>query len=193
MKVVERKIEAIRPYENNPRNNENAIQGVVNSIREFGFKVPIVVDKDGTIVAGHTRYAAAIQLGMSKVPCIVADDLTDEQVKAFRLADNKVAEAATWDFEKLDAELKGIMDIDMTDLGFADADEHFFDDYESQGNTGDEEPKGYNISYNLTFNNEQEQDTWHEYLKWLKRKYPEVETISERILLQADEDMDNDG
>lgn len=120
MQIVEKKLNEIKPYENNPRNNDEAAECVANSIKEFGFKVPIVIDKDGVIVAGHTRLKAAERLGLETVPCIVADDLTPEQVKAFRLADNKVGELATWDFEKLDIELNGITDIDMADFGFED-------------------------------------------------------------------------
>ena len=90
MNIVDIKLDDLKPYENNPRNNEEAIEPVANSIKIFGFKVPIVVDKNNIIIAGHTRYKAAKKLGLNKVPCIVADDLTDEQVKAFRLADNKV-------------------------------------------------------------------------------------------------------
>ena len=94
MKIVEKKLDEIKPYENNPRFNDDAVQYVANSIKEFGFKVPIVIDKDNTIVAGHTRYKASLLLGLDKVPCIVADDLNEEQIKAFRLADNKVSEKA---------------------------------------------------------------------------------------------------
>lgn len=100
------------PYENNPRNNDDAVDAVANSIKEFGFKVPIIVDKNNVIVAGHTRLKAAQKLGMDEVPVIVADDLTDDQIKAFRLADNKVGEIATWDFSKLEEELTNI-DMDM--------------------------------------------------------------------------------
>ena len=105
MKIVEKKLDEIKPYENNPRFNDDAVQYVANSIKEFGFKVPIVIDKDNTIVAGHTRYKASLLLGLDKVPCIVADDLNEEQVKAFRLADNKVGEMANWDYMLLDEEL----------------------------------------------------------------------------------------
>lgn len=97
MEIVLKGIEELIPYENNPRNNDEAVKYVAESIRQFGFKVPMVIDKDGVIVAGHTRFKAAKELGMTEVPCIIADDLTEEQVKAFRLADNKVAEIATWD------------------------------------------------------------------------------------------------
>lgn len=87
MEIKDRTLDEIHPYEANPRRNDQAVEAVANSIREFGFKVPIVIDRDGTIVAGHTRYKAAKALGLKSVPCIVADDLTPDQVKAFRLAD----------------------------------------------------------------------------------------------------------
>ena len=90
MNILELELTELIPYENNPRNNEETVELVANSIKTFGFKVPIVVDKNNIIIAGHTRYKAVKKLGLNKVPCIVADDLIDEQVKAFRLADNKV-------------------------------------------------------------------------------------------------------
>lgn len=123
MKIFEKSIEELIPYVNNPRNNEEAIDFVAASIKEFGFKNPIIIDKDGVIVAGHTRHAAAKRLGLQKVPCIIADDLTEQQIKAFRLADNKTAEFATWDLEKLEIELESIGDLEMTDFGFEDLEE----------------------------------------------------------------------
>lgn len=118
MDVINKRIDDITPYENNPRKNDVAVQYVANSIREFGFKQPIVIDRNGVIVAGHTRYKAAIELGLEEVPCIMADDLTDEQVKAYRLADNKVAEASEWDFDLLEKEMNDIYDIDLEQFGF---------------------------------------------------------------------------
>lgn len=118
MKIQEISLDELTPYERNPRRNDASVDKVAASIREFGFKVPIVVDKDKVIVAGHTRYKAALQLGLGKVPCIVADDLTDEQIKAFRLADNKVGEGSEWDMGLLDLELLGVGDIDMEQFGF---------------------------------------------------------------------------
>lgn len=144
MTVVEKKISEIRPYENNPRKNDAAVEYVANSIREFGWKVPIVIDKDGVIVAGHTRYKAAQKLGKTTAPCVVADDLTPEQVKAYRLADNKVAELATWDFSELEFELADLEDLfDMSEFGFFDADEEpdFSDDEEETKQEPPEEPK----------------------------------------------------
>jgi hypothetical protein len=101
MNIVEKRLNELKPYENNPRINDGAVKFVKNSIEEFGFKVPIVIDKNGVIVAGHTRYKASQELGLETVPCVVADDLTDEQVKAFRIADNKTAEKASWDLDAL--------------------------------------------------------------------------------------------
>jgi len=118
MQIYDKRLDEIKPYENNPRHNDNAVDAVANSIREFGFKVPIVVDSGGVIVAGHTRYKAAKKLGLDKVPCIIADDLTDEQVRAFRLADNKVGELATWDLDTLKVELDNIGEVDLSDMGF---------------------------------------------------------------------------
>ena len=110
----------IRPYENNPRRNEKAVLAVQNSIREFGFKNPIILDKDNVIVSGHTRFIAANNIGMDTVPCIYATDLTDEQIRAFRLADNRVAEVSEWDNDLLAEELADLkLDFDMTDFGFS--------------------------------------------------------------------------
>lgn len=119
MKIEYKNIDEVIPYENNPRNNEEAVEFVANSIKEFGFKVPIVVDKNNVIVTGHTRLKAAQKLGLSEVPVIYADDLTDEQIKAFRIADNKTGEKANWDLDKLKIELEDI-NFDMTDFGFGD-------------------------------------------------------------------------
>lgn len=118
LKIVYKNIDELTPYENNPRNNDGAVEAVAKSIKEFGFKVPLVIDKDGEIAAGHTRLKAAKELGLEEVPCIIADDLTPEQIKAFRLADNKVAEFAEWDFNLLGLELGEIENISMEDFGF---------------------------------------------------------------------------
>ena len=111
-------INNIKPYKKNPRKNEKAIPYVMESIKQFGFKNPVILDKDNVIVAGHTRIESAKRLGITEIPCIYADDLTDEQIRAFRLADNKVAEIAEWDIDLLDTELDDILNIDMSDFGF---------------------------------------------------------------------------
>lgn len=121
MNVISVPIEEIKMYENNPRKiPEEAVNALAASIKEFGFRKPMILDKDNVIVAGHTRLLAAKQLGLSEVPCIIADDLTPEQVKAFRLVDNKTGELTGWDFEKLDLELEELesFDVDMSEFGF---------------------------------------------------------------------------
>lgn len=136
MEIVNIAVDKLVPYENNPRNNTEAIQYVANSIKEFGFKVPLVIDSDNVVICGHTRLLAAKQLGLKDVPCVVADDLTDEQIKAFRLADNKVGEIATWDLNKLQLELD-FLDCNMEEFGFISAMEEpditdFLEDHESK-------------------------------------------------------------
>lgn len=130
MEIITKKVDELIPYEKNPRKNDEAVEYVANSIKEFGFKVPIVIDKDNVIIAGHTRLKGAKKLGLKEVPCIVADDLTEEQVKAFRLADNKVSEVAEWDMTLLGEELLDIEDLDMTDFGFELFDEKEIEDEE---------------------------------------------------------------
>lgn len=137
MEIIIKGIDEIRPYENNPRLNDGAVGAVAESIREFGFQQPIVVDRDGVIIAGHTRYKAAQKLGMTEVPVVVADNLNDEQVRAYRLADNKTGELAEWDFSALEEELAGIGELDMSLFGFEpkemiEPEEITEDDYEEE-------------------------------------------------------------
>ena len=133
MKIVELKVDDLIPYENNPRKNDEAVDKVALSISAFGFKVPIVIDANNVIVTGHTRLKAAKKLGLKTVPCIKANDLTEEQIKAFRLADNKVAEFSQWDEEKLIKELEALGDIDMSLYGFAFPDDE--DEEDGEDNT----------------------------------------------------------
>lgn len=118
----------IRPYENNPRKNDKAVDKVAASLDAFGAQAPIIVDKNYVIIAGHTRYKAAKKLGWDEFPCVVADSLTDEQVRAYRLADNKTGEFAEWDDDKLDEELARILNIDMENFGFDLSDDNDDDD-----------------------------------------------------------------
>lgn len=113
MKIIFKKTDELIPYINNPRVNDNAVDAVASSIKNFGFKVPIVVDKDNEIIAGHTRLKAAKKIGLEEVPCIVADDLTEAQVKAFRIADNRTSEFAQWDYELLEIELEELENLDF--------------------------------------------------------------------------------
>lgn len=117
LKITYFPIGELIPYANNPRKNDAAVDKVAASIKEFGFRVPIVIDKNKEIVCGHTRLKAAKKLKLKEIPCVMADDLTDEQIKAYRLADNKVSEFADWDDELLDLELDDI-DLDMEQFGF---------------------------------------------------------------------------
>lgn len=118
MQIEYIEIDKVKPYENNPRKNEEAIKYVAESIKQFGFKVPIIIDKDNVIICGHTRLLAAERLKYKDVPCIRANDLTDEQIRAYRLADNKTSEFAEWDFNKLELELFELQNIDMSEFGF---------------------------------------------------------------------------
>lgn len=151
MKLENISLAELIPYENNPRNNDNAVEAVANSIREFGFKVPIVIDKDNVIVTGHTRLKAAKSLGLSSAPCIRADDLSDEQIKAFRIADNSVSDIAQWDLNKLSIELS-TLDIDMeqfginSDMTVPELEDEDLDD--EDGYYGDERERT-NRAYNL--------------------------------------------
>lgn len=119
MEIVYKKISELIPYENNPRKNDEAVDAVAASISEFGWKVPVVIDTENVVIAGHTRLKAAKKLNIKDIPCIIADDLTEEQIKAFRLADNKVGELAEWDFSKLENEMAEI-EIDMNQFGFSE-------------------------------------------------------------------------
>ena len=134
MTIQEILIDDLKPYENNPRKNDSAVEAVKKSIQQFGFKEPIVIDKDNVIVCGHTRLKAAKLLGLEKIPCVIADDLTPEQIKAFRLIDNKTAELAEWDFEKLENELSNIeipdFDILEFDFGIKNFSEETFKNFE---------------------------------------------------------------
>ena len=145
MQIKEVKLSDIKPYDNNPRFNDEAVDAVAESITQFGFKVPIVLDRNGVIVTGHTRYKAAKAMSMDTVPCIYADDLADDQVKKFRILDNKVGEIAKWDFGKLEQELKELtfegFDLDIEN--FPDEQE---DDWEAKKKQFDERMKRGEIS-----------------------------------------------
>ena len=144
MKIEYKNIEDIIPYENNPRHNENAVDYVANSIKEFGFKNPIIIDKENVVIAGHTRLKACEKLGITRVPCLVADDLTEDQIKAFRIADNKVAEFSSWDMDKLELELEDI-ELDMSEFGILSMEDVNIDDFfeDGEGTSDDEEKVEY--------------------------------------------------
>lgn len=139
MKVIEMDINEVKPYENNPRINEGGVEATANSIKEFGWQQPLVVDKDHVIIVGHTRLKAAEKLGLKKVPVVVASGLSEEQVKAYRLADNKTGELSDWNIDMLDIELGDIEELDMSDFGFDDSVDIFDDDQEVSEDEFDEE------------------------------------------------------
>lgn len=133
LQIEYKPIDKVIPYDKNPRQNDDAVQYVAESIKEFGFINPILLDASGTVMAGHTRLKAAKQLGMTEVPVVYVDDLSEEQARAFRLADNKTAEFASWDEGLLEQELAEILELDMSLFGFDDestlADELIDDKY----------------------------------------------------------------
>lgn len=150
MQIVEKELTWLKPYANNPRDNESAVEPVANSIKEFGFKVPIVATSDGEIINGHTRFKASKLLGLKKVPVIISDDLTEKQIKAFRLADNKTGELADWNDELLAKELEKL-DFNLEQFGFEkladefDEEDNEEDPYTSKITTPTYEPTGEEV------------------------------------------------
>lgn len=146
MEVRNMNIDDIKPYDNNPRDNDNAVESTANSIKEFGWQQPIVVDKDMVIIVGHTRYKAAKKIGYKEVPVVVASNLNKEQVRAYRLADNKTGELANWVYGDLMSEIQEIQDLDLTDFGFNDSDLDISDKWEDNASLDDyEEPDTSNF------------------------------------------------
>lgn len=144
MDIKELSINSIKPYANNPRRNDGAVDAVAASIKEFGFQQPLVIDRNGVIVVGHTRFKAAKKLGYKTVPCVVADDLTEEQINAYRLADNKTNELAEWDAELLEAEIKDLPSMNMAPFGFEYATtDDWFESREKNDKNTDGESEDY--------------------------------------------------
>lgn len=192
MKINEVNVDKLVPYANNPRLNEHTVNDLVKSIKEFGFNQPIAVDKDYVIITGHARYKASLVLGLETVPVVVLDNLTDEQVKGYRLADNKVGEKSAWHVNKLEQELMDLS-VDMAQFGFEDLkgqlDGLDFDmDEGAEDEDGDvlgdieEEPRGYSITYELSFKDEAEQEEWYDFIGQLRKDFPEEETITARVM-----------
>ena len=178
MEIIYKKVGDLIPYEKNPRKNAKAVKYVANSIENFGFKQPIVIDRDNVVVCGHTRLMATKRLGIEEVPCIVADDLTDEQIKAFRLADNKVSEQAEWDIGLLNKELDDILNIDMGDFGF---DIFSMDDLEEMEGYNSEEDDREHFSKTFVFPIEKKKQI----ICYLKKHQNE---IVEKIIKESEND-----
>lgn len=162
MNIVNLKVEELIPYINNPRNNIDAVDKVAASIKEFGFKVPIVIDKDNVVVTGHTRLLASKKLGLKEVPCVIADDLSPAQIKAFRIADNKVSEYAEWDEDMLKVELEELeemdFNLDTVSIDFSDFDLDIGEDIEETGDNYDEENDIIEDAPKIPYS--KEQDIW---------------------------------
>lgn len=150
MKIIEKNISEIRPYEKNPRINDNAVDKVAQSLSAYGWKQPLVIDKDGVIIVGHTRFKAAQKLGMETVPCLVADDLTDDQVRAYRLADNKVSDYSIWDNKLLLEELDEIPDDLFTGFELGG----IFDDTLNENDNTPVEDNKKGVTYEVVFRTE---------------------------------------
>lgn len=166
MQIINMPIEALREYENNPRFNDEAVEYVARSIESFGFRNPIIVDSNNVIIAGHTRLKAAKFLELDEVPVIVADDLTEEQVKAFRLADNKVGEIATWDIEALSVELDEI-ELDMGEFGFVEMEDYDFA-VESFAEPEDRDEDHFTMTFTFPAENRQEVE---DYIRGVGKDY----------------------
>lgn len=142
IEIISKAVSDLVPYEKNPRKiSDEAVNAVAESIQEFGFKNPILIDKHNVIIAGHTRRLASLKLGLERVPCVVVDDLTPQQIKALRLADNKTNELAGWDFGELDEELAELLDMDMERFGFNTEDMDLSDEMFTDEEKKEKEPR----------------------------------------------------
>jgi len=164
--IIEKRLDELKPYKNNPRKNDNAVDAVAASISTFGFKVPLVIDRDGEIVCGHTRIKAAKKLGLESVPCVVADDLTEEQIKAFRIADNAAGAVSTWDLPALDLELAEI-DFDMSQFGL----DILAEEAPTESKTDNEKSVDINEEYAVLVSCETEQELQRTYETLQKEGY----------------------
>lgn len=149
MKIVYIPITELKPYEKNPRMNDGSVGALCESIKQYGFKVPIVVDKNNVIVCGHTRWKAAVKLEMDEVPCIVANDLSEKQIKAFRIADNKVSDFSIWDNKLLLEELEDLDDM-FTGFELGDMDLSVLDEGENKTIENNE----YGVTYEVVCRSE---------------------------------------
>lgn len=186
IKNVYKNVDELIPYVNNPRHNENAVDAVASSIKHFGFKQPIVIDNKNEIVAGHTRLLASKKLGLKEVPVIIADDLNDTEIKAFRLADNKVAELADWDWSLLDSEFEELkeseLDFDMEEFGFIDNDVLDMSYIDELDENGLSMTKGENDHFSMSFVFPiEKQELVNEYIEEVSK-----EKVVEDIILAAE-------
>jgi len=183
-----KKIDEIRPYQQNPRKKIN-YDKVANSIREFGFNQPLVIDKQGVIIVGHSRYEASKILKLKEIPVIISD-LDPVKAKAYRIADNKTSEYSEWDYSLLQKEFTDLLDInyDLNNLGFEESaledlitsTKEIIPDYYNEETVADR-IDNFIVQYNIIFDNADQQEIWFKFLKTLKEKNPKLETIGERL------------
>lgn len=147
MNIVEKRLDELRPYENNPRVNDDAVDYVAESLKAFGWRQPIVIDKNGVIVVGHTRYRAAQKLGMTVVPVEIADDLTEDEANAYRLADNKTSDFSSWDNKKLLEELEKIPEDLFTGFDFSETFDNLLDETDSDVIEMNEAGTSYEVTF----------------------------------------------
>lgn len=171
MNIIYKDISELIPYVNNPRKNDKAVDGVASSIKNYGFKVPIIIDSKNEIVTGHTRLKAAQKLGMNSIPCIVADDLTESQIKAFRIADNRISEASEWDNDLLRIELDGLEEF----TGFSESDIEELN-FENVGYK-EKEKEEKKTKLNIAFENPSDLKKVEEELRQLFNKYENLKIV----------------
>jgi ParB-like chromosome segregation protein Spo0J len=187
MEIIDIELKKLKQYNKNPRLNEEAVEFVANSIKDFGFKVPIVVDENFIIIAGHTRYLASKKLGLETVPCVIASDLSEEQAKAFRLADNKVAEASMWDFKTLAEELEAIGE-DLTIYGFSADELDIIKNLQDEGlkKNGETDDSLFTISFAVPL---EEKNTFDEFMEDNDKK--DLNAIFLEVIMEEANNEDN--
>lgn len=183
MEIVYKKLKELKPYENNPRKNDKAVDALAESIKDYGFKVPCVIDADGVLVTGHTRYKAAKKLGLKEIPCIIADDLTPEQIDEFRIADNRTAENALWDKRKLLKELNKLPKFEPQKFGFTHKE---ITPHKELGWYGDERGRTFD-AYNLYEFDEEEADGFYQMPHIYDDGYIPSQLIGFNYMLSTDE------
>ena len=191
MEIIKKRIADLIPYANNARTHtKEQIAQIAKSIKEFGFTNPILINTDNTIIAGHGRFEAVKELGFTEVPCILISHLSQKQIKALVIADNKIALNAGWDFKLLSDEIKNLKEenIDLDILGFGDLElsnilnDNIFEDTENNlGQNEFDQTNNFIIQYNIIFDNAFQQDTWFQLIKNLKVIYPDLQTTGERL------------
>lgn len=179
-KIVYKNPSDLIPYANNARtHSDEQVLQIASSIKEFGFNNPVLLDKDNGIIAGHGRVEAAKKLGLDSIPTICLDHLSDAQRRAYILADNRIALNSGWDEELLKIELSELksLDIDLYSLGFDEIELSGISQKEIDSEA-DEGGVNFTIQYNIVFDNTDQQDCWFGFIKMLKNKYPETETVA---------------